>query len=88
MVAVVVVIIVVVVLTLVGIKRVKSRAVAAAKLVFSWGNEGEMSIVGAATQGRQMVVDFVVEDEVAYGFACIMFTLLEHKMEINHYFAL
>lgn len=37
------------------IKRVESRAVAAAKLVLCWGNEGEMRVAGSATQGREMV---------------------------------
>jgi hypothetical protein len=51
----------------VGVERVEiSRAVAAAKLVFSRGYEGKC-VVGAATERRVVVV---VEHEVAYGFFC------------------
>jgi hypothetical protein len=55
------------VLAFVGVERVEiSRAVAAAKLVFSRGYEGKC-VVGAATERRVVVV---VEHEVAYGFFC------------------
>lgn len=63
-------------LALVGMKRVKSSwAVAAAELVFSWGDEGK-GIIGTATEGGVMVV----VHEIADGLSGKLISPFEHQM--------